>query len=77
MAFQGGVHVNASGVFTDEAATAIAAQITSQISAWEAQFFNQERRQLPDTIKPLNDQMTAQTGRIDGHCRQSAHPSQE
>ena len=44
MAFQGGVHVNASGVFIDEAATAIAAQITSQIVAWEAQFFNQERR---------------------------------
>ena len=55
MAFLGGVHVNATGVFTDEAATIIAAQITSQINAWEAQFFNQERRQLLDTIKPLND----------------------
>jgi hypothetical protein len=55
MAFQGGVHVNASSVFTDEAATAIAAQITSQISAWEAQFVNQERRTLLDTIGPLGD----------------------
>ena len=46
MAFQGGVHINASGVFTDEAATAIAAQISSQINACEAQFMNLERRTL-------------------------------
>ena len=65
MAFQGGVHVNASGAFTDDAATAIAAQIAAQISAWESKFFNQERRQLLDTIGPLNAQMFEQTGRID------------
>ena len=57
MAFQGGAHVNASGVFTDEAATIIAAQITSQINAWEAQFFNQERRTLLDTIGPVGDRV--------------------
>ena len=44
MAFQGGAHGNATGVFTDEAATIIAAQIASQISAWGAQFMNLERR---------------------------------
>ena len=65
MAFQGGAHVNATGAFTDDAATAIAAQIAAQITAWESQFFNLVRRQLLDTIGPLNNQMTEQTGRID------------
>ena len=65
MAFQGGAHVNATGVFTDEAATIIAAQIASQISAWEAQFMNLERRTLLDTIGPLNAKMAEQSSKID------------
>ena len=42
MAFQGGVHINATGAFTEEAAQAIAVQIAAQINALEAQFFNAE-----------------------------------
>ena len=67
MAFQGGAHVNAAGVFTDEAATIIAAQITSQITAWEATFFNQERRTLLDTIGPVGDKVKVIADAVESH----------
>ena len=67
MAFQGGAHVNASGVFTDEAAQIIAAQIASQITAWELQFFNQERRTLLDTIGPVGEKVKSIAETMESH----------
>ena len=40
MAFLGGVCINASGAFTDEATQAIVDQIAGQIRAWEESFLN-------------------------------------
>ena len=67
MAFQGGVHINGAGAFTDEAATAISVQIAAQINAWEAQFMNLERRTLLDTIGPLGLKMDTIASTLESH----------
>ena len=68
MAFQGGAHVTAAGVFTDEAASIIAAQIASQITQWEATFFNQERRTLLDTIGPVGEKAKVIAEAVESHA---------
>ena len=67
MAFQGGVHINGAGAFTEEAASAISVQIAAQINAWEAQFMNLERRTLLDTIGPLGLKMDEIAGKLESH----------
>ena len=57
MAFPGGSFavLNASGAFTDEATSAIVAEIAGQITAAFEGFLDPERRSLLNTLPALNE----------------------